>query len=217
MNGILANIAIRAANNAATDGGASGMVETVLQRKPSGSKGGILYTPPAFATMNATAQAAQRCAEKLLSRGETVAVAESSSGGKAAAALVEVAGASKFFGDGVICYSKASKARVLALTDAQQAAARSATEPHALMLAEAVRSVNGTDWGVGETGVAGPGPSARGVNAGEGCVAVVGPDGYRASATLSGGSGANGNDVRGNNMDRFAAGALGLLAAALER
>ena len=145
MNGILANIAIRAVNNSKHNGGgssstASGMVEHKLQRKPNGSIGGMLYTPPAptagIAAANATSQAAQRCAKQLLHRSETVAVAESSTGGKAAAALVEVAGASKFFGDGVVCYSKASKARVLNLTDGQQAAARSATEEHAIMLAK---------------------------------------------------------------------------------
>jgi PncC family amidohydrolase len=89
-----------------------------------------------------------------------VAVAESSTGGKVAAALVEMEGASKFFGDGVICYSKGSKGRVLGLSDEQQAAARSATEAHALMLAAAVRCVNRTEWGLGETGVAGPGSYA---------------------------------------------------------
>ena len=167
----------------------------------------------------------------LLARGETVSVAESSTGGKAAAALVEVAGASKFFGDGVICYSKASKTRVLGLTEKQQAAARSATEEHAVMLANAVRKVNGTDWCVGETGVAGPGPSPRGVGAGTGCVAVVGPNGFTVSATVQAaaaagvvdgsntdtGSGGQIVNVRALNMDCFASSALGLLADALEQ
>jgi PncC family amidohydrolase len=217
MNGVLAGIAIRGVGYANTIGSSStssAMAETKLQRKPNGSKGGMLYTPPLPPDEEEEVPArklstvAQECAALLLSRKETVAVAESSTGGKAAAALVEVEGASKFFGDGVVCYSKASKARVLGLTEAQQTSARSVTEAHALMLAEAVRQANGSDWGVGETGVAGPGPSPRGVAAGQGCVAVVGPKGVSSAKTVLPISSAS----RGANMERFATEALGLLA-----
>ena len=162
MNNIIARLALRHRDGTKENEGAafkcSSMTEHKLKRKPSGSKGGMLYCAPGPTAIHlpippvSIADTAQRCGDLLLARGETVALAESSTGGKASAELVAVSGASKFFGDSVVVYSKASKARVLALTDAEQQAARSATEAHALMLAEAVKKVNGTDWGVGETG-----------------------------------------------------------------
>ena len=217
MNGILAGIAVRGVSTNVGSARCSSLTETELKRKPNGSMGGMLYTPPLAAgeaSGRTASVAAGECAALLLARKETVAVAESSTGGKAAAALVEVAGASKFFGDGVICYSKASKGRFLGLSDEQQSAARSATEAHALMLAEAVREANGTDWGVGETGVAGPGPSARGIAAGQGCVAVAGPDGFSATKTIIPTAI---NASRGFYMDTFAAEALGLLADSVDK
>ena len=137
---------------------------------------------------------------------------ESSSGGAAASELVAVEGASQFFGDSVVCYSKASKQRVLGLSEDEQSAARSATEEHALMLARAVREANGTAWGVGETGVAGPGPNGRGVPPGCCCVAIAGPGGISAVRTLPNTE----CTERSHNMARFGHGALQLLAEILE-
>ena len=136
-----------------------------------------------------------------------MAVAESSAGGAISTALLGVSGASRFFADGVVVYSKGSKARLLGLSDAQQAEARSATEEHALMLARAARRVCVGDWGVAETGVAGPGPSGRGSPPGLCCVAVVGPGGFERARTLQ-----SGTAVRVDNLRAFARGALQLLA-----
>lgn len=84
---------------------------------------------------------------------QTVSVAESSSGGIIAARLLGVPGASSFFAGGVVCYSSQSKFKLLGLDKAT--CAPSATARHAIELADAARTVLGTDWGIGETGVAG--------------------------------------------------------------
>jgi nicotinamide mononucleotide (NMN) deamidase PncC len=51
-------------------------------------------------------------------------------------------------------------------------------------MAMAVRSALQSDWGIGETGVAGPGRNARGISPGVCGIAVVGPDGIVRSKTL---------------------------------
>jgi nicotinamide-nucleotide amidase len=84
---------------------------------------------------------------------QTVSVAESSSGGIISARLLAVPGASSFFAGGVVCYSSQSKFKLLGVD--KTACAPSATAHHAIELADAARAVLGTDWGIGETGVAG--------------------------------------------------------------
>ena len=206
-----------AASNAVAMPRISAVVAQKLKVKRGGSKGGMLYRPDLAGNADGggaptSRELAATCARTLLARGENVSLAESSSGGAAASLLVEVEGASKFFGDSVVCYSKASKQRFLGLSDEAQSAARSSTEEHALMLASAVREANGTDWGVGETGVAGPGPNGRGVAPGCCCVAVVGPGGLFTARTLDAQS-----TERSHNMARFGHGALQLLTEALDQ
>ena len=58
------------------------------------------------------------------------------------------------------------------------------TEPHAVELAMAARTKLGTEWAIGETGVAGPQPNSRGIAPGVCAIAVVGPDGLVKSRML---------------------------------
>ena len=53
-----------------------------------------------------------------------------------------------------------------------------------VQLARAARIALGSEWGVGETGVAGPTPNSRGVSPGVCAIAVVGPNGVSLSRTL---------------------------------
>ena len=112
---------------------------------------------------------------------QTVAVAESSSGGVISAKLLAVPGASAFFSGGVVCYSSAAKSTLLGLE--KQAASPSATTAHAVELAAAARLTLSTDWGIGETGVAGPTKNSRGIQPGVTALAVVGPDDIVRSST----------------------------------
>src|SRR6185312_13191449 len=78
-------------------------------------------------------------AEKLKTRGETVAVAESSSGGLISAALLAVPGASKYYLGGAVVYT--GKARMVLMDLPREAVAgmRSASEPYAMLLAQTAR------------------------------------------------------------------------------
>jgi len=114
---------------------------------------------------------AARVAALLMKHKATVAVAESSAGGAISRSLVAVRGASNYFAGSAVCYTAASKHTLLGLTPAKP----TATEAHAKELAMAVRERLSADWGIGETGVAGPGKNSRGVAPGVCAIAVVGP------------------------------------------
>lgn len=114
----------------------------------------------------------------LTAAGQTLATAESLTGGLLAAAFVDVPGASAVFRGGVVVYATDLK-ETLGGVPAGLLAARGPVDPDvALALARAVRQRCGADWGVATTGVAGPDPQ-RGVAVGTVHVAVAGPDGER--------------------------------------
>ena len=141
----------------------------------------------------------------LAERGQTVAVAESSSGGLIAAALLAVPGASAYFKGGGVVYTGASKQILIGLSEEAMADARAATEAHALHLARAARDRLDADWGIGETGAAGPTGNRYGDPPGHSCIGVVGP--LSRAVTVS-----TGSEDRAANMVAFAAAALELLA-----
>ena len=153
--------------------------------------------------------AAERVAERLKARGQTVAVAESSSGGLISAALLAVPGASAYFLGGVVAYTGRARMRLLGITREQVAGMRSASEPYAMLLARTARDSLSTDWGLSETGAAGPTGNPYGDAAGHTCLAVSGP--VEMAITLE-----TGSDDRTANMQAFALRALKLLLASLE-
>lgn len=111
--------------------------------------------------------------ERLRERGETVAVAESLTGGLVAATLVAVPGASATLRGGVVAYATDLKASALDVP-ADLLAARGAVDPAvATAMAAGVREALGADWGLATTGVAGPDPQ-EGKPVGEVHLAVVG-------------------------------------------
>jgi nicotinamide-nucleotide amidase len=94
----------------------------------------------------------------LRGRGETVAVAESLTGGLLAAALTDTPGASATFRGGLVVYATDLKAR-LAGVPAPLLQAQGAVSPDvAAALAGGVRDRLGATYGLGLTGVAGPEP-----------------------------------------------------------
>lgn len=159
--------------------------------------------------MDSLLPAAARVAALLRARGETLAVAESSTGGLVAAALLAQPGASAFFLGGAVVYTRAARAALLGIGDDTMARLRPSTEGYAALLAATVRARLGADWGLGESGAAGPTGNRYGDPAGHACLAVAGPrDLARTLAT--------GLAVREANMRAFAGTALALLAEALE-
>ncbi|KCZ89974.1 CinA family protein [Hyphomonas johnsonii] len=147
---------------------------------------------------------------QLKARRETVAIAESSSGGLVSAALLAVPGASAYYRGGGVIYAPAAFKGLLGLGRDDIAGMRSSTEPYALLLARTIRGKLGADWGLSETGAAGPEGNGYGDAAGHTCVALSGPGGFEVSRTLE-----TGIPDRDANMRRFALDALDLMHAAL--
>lgn len=110
----------------------------------------------------------------LVGRGETLAVAESLTGGLVAAELTSVPGASQAFRGSVTAYATPLKSELLGV-DAELLAARGAVDAEvAHQMAAGVRRALGADWGAATTGVAGPDPQ-DGQPVGTVFVAVCGP------------------------------------------
>lgn len=98
-----------------------------------------------------TPELAARLHAALLGRGETVACAESLTGGGVADLLSGTPGASATYVGGVVAYATRIKRELLGVTAAQVVSADCAAQ-----LAGGVRTLMGTDWAVSTTGVAGP-------------------------------------------------------------
>ena len=118
---------------------------------------------------------AQELAALLKARNETIAVAESSTGGLIAAALLAVPGASAYFLGGAIVYTRHARSALMGISDGAMKGLRSSTEPYARLLATTVRERHGATWGLAETGAAGPAGNRYGDAAGHACIAVSGP------------------------------------------
>ena len=142
----------------------------------------------------------------LKEKNQTVAVAESSSGGLISASLLAVPGASSYFKGGGVVYTSQSKTILVDVSEEEMQANRAATEAHALALARAVRTRLGADWGIGETGAAGPTGNRYGDPPGHTCIAVVGP--CEKALTLR-----TESTDRADNMHAFAQAAIELLEA----
>ncbi len=147
---------------------------------------------------------AESIAQRLIARRETIAVAESSTGGLVAASLLAVPGASAYFLGGAVVYTKSARAALLGIGDAEMRGLRPATEAYALLLARRMRERLGAVWGLGETGATGPTGNRYGDPAGHTCIAVAGP--IERAITLR-----TGDAERLANMDAFAKCALDLL------
>jgi len=154
--------------------------------------------------MKALLPLAQTIAQRLIARRETIAVAESSTGGLIAAALLAVPGASAYFVGGAVVYTKSARAALLGIGDAEMAGLRAATEAYALLIAQRVCERHGAAWGVGETGATGPSGNRYGDPAGHTCIAVAGP--AERAITLH-----TESSERLSNMEVFAKRALELL------
>lgn len=146
--------------------------------------------------------------ERLKARGETIAIAESSSGGLISAALLAVPGASAYYQGGAVVYTARARMRLLEIPREAVAGMRSASEPYASLLAETVRARFSATWGLSETGAAGPTGNPYGDQPGHTCIGLSGPQSR--AITLE-----TGSPDRAANMRAFAKAALELLREAL--
>ena len=147
---------------------------------------------------------AEAIGARLKARKETVAIAESSSGGLISAALLAVPGASAYFLGGAVVYTRQSRRLLLDIPDKALEGMRPSTEPYALLLARTARERFGTTWSLAETGATGPTGNRYGDAAGHSCLAVAGA--AERAITLE-----TGSADRRANMSAFAAAGLKLL------
>jgi PncC family amidohydrolase len=159
-------------------------------------------------TMQELITIAEQVATKLIARKQTIAVAESSTGGLISASLLAVPGASAYFLGGGVVYTRDARRILMDISDDAMKGIRSASEPYARLLAEQVRRRFGTDWGLSETGATGPTGNRYGDAAGHSCMAVAGST--TSVITLE-----TGHNDRQANMQQFAKTALGLLLMGL--
>ena len=90
-------------------------------------------------------------------RGETLAAAESCPGGLLSARLTDVAGASEAYVGGVVAYSNRLKEELLGVPSDALLAHGAVSAEVARAMAAGARQRLQADWGVGVTGIAGPG------------------------------------------------------------
>jgi len=114
---------------------------------------------------------------QLRRRGQTLAVAESCTGGGLGAELTAVPGSSDVLLGGVIAYSNAVKSKVLGVPEALLEQVGAVSDPVAEAMAEGVRRLTGSDWSLAITGIAGPGGGTESKPVGLVHLAVAGPDG----------------------------------------
>ncbi|MDG2001936.1 MAG: CinA family protein [Novosphingobium sp.] len=144
-------------------------------------------------------------AERLLARGEKIAVADGATGGLLSASLLSIPGATKFYLGGGVVYSRKGRDVLFDLPDEAFTGMRSATSDYALLQARAIRDRFGADWGIAESGSAGGSVHPLGIASGLSCAAVVGPGVDEVLVTETD------SDGRLDNMATFTRRALELL------
>ncbi|MEU4156679.1 CinA family protein [Actinoplanes sp. NPDC026670] len=120
--------------------------------------------------------AAAAAVHALVGRRETLATAESLTGGLVAATVVEIPGVSAVFRGGLVVYATELKSRLADVPEVLLAERGPVDGDVAAALAEGARARCGADWGLATTGVAGPEPQ-DGKPVGLVYVAVAGPAG----------------------------------------
>ncbi len=158
--------------------------------------------------MSSLVSMAEAVGSLLKERNETVAIAESSTGGLISAALLAVPGASAYFVGGGVIYTQKARKILLDIDLEAYPGMRPSTEPYALLLANTARESLGATWGVSETGAAGPSGNRYGDQPGHSCIAVSGPT--KRAITIE-----TGQTDREGNMWRFAHEALGMFEEVL--
>ncbi|MBN1885197.1 MAG: nicotinamide-nucleotide amidohydrolase family protein [Candidatus Krumholzibacteriota bacterium] len=159
----------------------------------SGERGVDLYLPAGNAELEASirgllgdllyAEGETRLEETivaaLVGRGETLAVAESLTGGLVASAIVSVPGASACFLEGFVTYGDEAKQARLGVRPETIAAHGAVSRPTALEMAAGACRTAGADRAIATTGIAGPTGARLGKPVGLVFVAVDGPSGTR--------------------------------------
>ena len=113
----------------------------------------------------------------LMAKGQTLAVAESCTGGGLGQMLTDTPGSSSYFMGGIISYANRIKVDLLGVNAEDLAQAGAVSETVAMQMATGVKAKLGTDWGVSITGVAGPGGGTEAKPVGLVYIGIARPDG----------------------------------------
>ena len=173
-------------------------------------------SPPCNASFPATSSDSSRATMQeivhnlLTQRRQTLATAESCTGGSIAARFTAMPGASAYFLCGVVAYSNESKNNLLGVDPETIASRGAVSEEVARQMAEGARRITGADYAVATTGIAGPAGGTEQKPVGTVWMAVAGP--HRTVTLLK----QCGTD-RGQVIDRASAFALALLRDEIER
>jgi nicotinamide-nucleotide amidase len=114
----------------------------------------------------------------LRQKGQTLSVAESCTGGGLGHMITAVAGSSEYFLGGIISYDNAVKIGLLGVSPTTLETLGAVSDAVAGQMAAGVRARLGTDWGLGITGIAGPGGGTDEKPVGLVYIGIAAPDGH---------------------------------------
>ena len=150
---------------------------------------------------------AEEVAELLRRRGDTIVVAETSTGGLISSALLAVPGASAYYKGGSVLYTYESRKKLLGIKGQDVEGLAPMSEAMVMAFAQKAQAQFASTWAIAELGIAGPTGVAYG-EAGSSVIGIAGPN--PVSALLN-----TGSSEREDNMWRFTGHALSLLCEAL--
>ncbi len=149
-------------------------------------------------------------AKMLIARGETLSAAESCTGGTISAKFTAMSGASEYYWGGVVSYDNSVKENVLGVSRHNLDTYGAVSEQVARQMAEGVRRVCGTTYGIATTGIAGPTGGTPDKPVGTVWMAVATPTKTIAKVVQHG-------KIRAVNIERAATAAINLLRLELQR
>ena len=150
---------------------------------------------------------AEEVAELLRRRGDTIVVAETSTGGLISSALLAVPGASAYYKGGSVLYTYESRKKLLGIKGQDVEGLAPMSEAMVMAFAQKAQAQFASTWAIAELGIAGPTGVAYG-EAGSSVIGIAGPN--PVSALLN-----TGSSEREDNMWCFTRHALSLLCKAL--
>jgi nicotinamide-nucleotide amidase len=113
----------------------------------------------------------------LVTKGQTLAIAESCTGGGLGQLLTDTPGSSSYFMGGIISYSNQVKVNLLGVNADDLEREGAVSETVARQMALGVKEKLGTDWGISITGIAGPGGGTEDKPVGLVYLGIAAPDG----------------------------------------
>lgn len=114
--------------------------------------------------------------EQLLTKKQTIAVAESCTGGGLANEITKLAGASKVFNGGIIAYANETKEHILSIPSTLLADGQAVSEAVALLMAENCKKLFASTWAISTTGFSGPQGGTAQNPVGTAWVGICGPE-----------------------------------------